>query len=150
MPVITCNSCITCITFKLLYSRYSKQLFTIQYNPLCNILKRLQTETRMVKQRSLLSLLSSVQTPVPKQVTYKMPPGKVWFLRNKSMFCKGSIDLLYKETNWCEGNSYLSPPHLSSRKHKWHLLSQALWKSVLHKHFIGNQRINSEVDEKVL
>lgn len=67
----------------------------------------------------------------------------------KSVVCKGNLELFYKETNQCEDNSYLSPPHLSSRKHKWHLFSQALWKGLCIGQFTGDQRINSQVDEKL-
>lgn len=95
-----------------------------------------------MERRSLWSLDCLVQTFVPQQVTCKMSPDEVLFWREKSMIRKRSMDLLYKKTNWCDHNSYLSSLHLSSKKHKWHLLSQALHKVLSIGHFIWDQRIN--------
>lgn len=97
----------------------------------------------MAKRRSLLSLHNSIQISVPQQVTCTMPPGEVWFWREKSVVCKRNVDLLYKETNWCEDNYCLSFPQLSSKKHQWYLLSQALCKVLCIGHFIWEQRISS-------
>ena len=72
--------------------------------------------------------------------------------------------ILKKERNQCfekgawicftrkptDANVTHPPPHFSSRKHKWHLSNQALWKVLYIGHFTGDQRINSQVDEKVL